>query len=405
MYVYERDWKEYEGTSQKSAGARNSGQRNSDRRNADWGKTGKKRTELELIGQRRPEQGQREAGRSIQREMEPGATGRKRMKQRIDEGKQEYAEIEETSLNRNRSERSRVSYGGAERIESGRERREIQLRQKKLRERKLREKELRRKRRVRRCRILTKICLVAAVVALFVGRDAWMGKVQRWVKSNLAGFSQTAPGVRASSLNPEIYPQSLQELFEKNPEAEQFVLDYPKNKDKHPEINLSGEVTQGTIPLFIQWDERWGYENYGGDFIAVTGCGPTCLSMVYCGLRGETGKNPFEVAQWAEREGYYVNGAGSSWDLMSQGALDLGLTQVNVIFDAEHILGALRNGTPIICAMRPGDFTTTGHFIVLSGVDEDDKVIVRDPNSRVRSEKKWKVEDLMPQIKNLWGYQ
>lgn len=90
---------------------------------------------------------------------------------------------------------------------------------------------------------------------------------------------------------------------------------------------------------------------------------------------------------------------------MSYGAEDLGLTQTDVIFDAEHILETLRNGSPIICAMRPGDFTTSGHFIVLSGVDEDGKVIVRDPNSRVRSEKHWSVEDLIPQIKNLWGYQ
>ena len=36
----------------------------------------------------------------------------------------------------------------------------------------------------------------------------------------------------------------------------------------------------GSVPLFLQWDERWGYRSYGGDFLAVTGCGPTALSMV-----------------------------------------------------------------------------------------------------------------------------
>lgn len=203
----------------------------------------------------------------------------------------------------------------------------------------------------------------------------------------------------------EKYPESLAELLEKNPETEQFVKNYWENKDKKPVIDLSGEVTQGEIPLLLQWDERWGYETYGSDFLAVTGCGPTCLSMVSCGLSGDTRWNPLEVARMAEKEGYYVPGAGSSWDLMTEGAAQLGLLVNNVIYDREHILKTLREGTPIICIMRPGDFTTSGHFIVLTGADENGMVTVRDPNSRGNSEKNWDVEVLLPQIKNLWGYE
>lgn len=202
----------------------------------------------------------------------------------------------------------------------------------------------------------------------------------------------------------ELYPESLLELMERYPETEQFVLDYPKNKDRHAEIDLTGEVRQGTIPLFLQWDERWGYETYGSDFLAITGCGPTCLSMVWCGLTGETGWNPLEVARWAQEQGYYVEGAGSSWDLMSSGARELGLNVEEVVFDGEHILETLRGGHPIICVVGPGDFTTAGHFIVLSGVDEEGRVVVRDPNSRINSEKTWDVEELIPQIRNLWSY-
>lgn len=201
------------------------------------------------------------------------------------------------------------------------------------------------------------------------------------------------------------YPESLIALLERNPETEGFVMDYLKNKDKDFEIDLSDEVTKGTIPLFLQWDERWGYETYGSDFLAVTGCGPTCLSMVWCGLSGDTDWNPLEVAQMAEEQGFYVEGAGSSWDLMTEGAERLGLTADSVIYDAEHILEKLEQGIPIICIMRPGDFTTSGHFIVLTGLDNDGKVTVCDPNSRKNSEKSWDVEDLIPQIKNLWCYQ
>ncbi len=51
--------------------------------------------------------------------------------------------------------------------------------------------------------------------------------------------------------------------------------------------------------------------------------------------------------------------------------------------------------------MRPGDFTTTGHFILLWGYDENG-FFVNDPNRRSTSEKIWDFETLQPQIKNLW---
>ncbi len=52
----------------------------------------------------------------------------------------------------------------------------------------------------------------------------------------------------------------------------------------------------------------------------------------------------------------------------------------------------------------PGDFTTSGHFLVLTGVDDSGDIILRDPNSRIRTEKTWDIGELMAQIKNLWAY-
>lgn len=221
----------------------------------------------------------------------------------------------------------------------------------------------------------------------------------------LAGkLYQSMTSVDTGQLTEEGYPESLIALLERNPETKDFVMNYPENKDKDFEIDLSDEVTKGTIPLFLQWDERWGYETYGSDFMAVTGCGPTCLSMVRCGLSGDAEWNPLKVANMAEERGYYVDGVGSSWGLMSEGATQLGLTVNSVIYDAEHIIAELEAGNPIICIMRPGDFTTSGHFIVLTGVGEEGKITICDPNSRNNSEKSWDVDDLIPQIKNLWSY-
>ncbi|MBD5135891.1 MAG: hypothetical protein HDT39_08015 [Lachnospiraceae bacterium] len=82
----------------------------------------------------------------------------------------------------------------------------------------------------------------------------------------------------------------------------------------------------------------------------------------------------------------------------------LGLSSQEVIFDETHIRQELESGRPIICIMGPGDFTTEGHFIVLCSIDDNGNVKVNDPNSKKRSKKKWNLEKLMPQIRNLWSY-
>lgn len=54
--------------------------------------------------------------------------------------------------------------------------------------------------------------------------------------------------------------------------------------------------------------------------------------------------------------------------------------------------------------MGPGDFTTEGHFLVLTGVDENGEILLHDPNSKKRSHQSWNLERLMKQIRNLWTY-
>lgn len=169
-------------------------------------------------------------------------------------------------------------------------------------------------------------------------------------------------------------------------------------------IDISNEVTKGKIPLFLQSDKRWKNKIYGDDKMEINGCGPTCLSMVVCGLSGTSKYDPYTVAQLAEANGYYVSGSGSKWTLMSEGAGLLGLTSHEVIFDQEHIKRELEAGRPIICVVGPGDFTTQGHFIILWSIDDDYKVRIKDPNSKERSKKLWDLDKVMPQIRNLWSY-
>lgn len=167
---------------------------------------------------------------------------------------------------------------------------------------------------------------------------------------------------------------------------------------------LEEEIIPGEIPMFFQFDKRWKDEKYGDGTMEFTGCGPVCLSMVLCGLKGTVEYDPLTVAEQADAAGYYAAGSGSLWTLMSEGAENFGLTVHEVRFDEEHIRTELLKGRPVICVMGPGEFTTTGHFIVLCGIDENGMVTVHDPNSEARSKRGWELAELMKQIKNLWSY-
>ena len=194
------------------------------------------------------------------------------------------------------------------------------------------------------------------------------------------------------------YPEDLIELLEINPETTDFVLNYPF-REEIP-IDLSS-YSRGTVPLFLQWDPMWGYEKYGSGCIGQTGCGPTCLAMAGYYLTGEESFNPKAVADFAAKNGYYATGYGSSWTLISEGAGKLGLTAEELPLVKGKMVNAVENGHPVILALGKGSFTSSGHYIVLTGWEEN-AFRVNDPNSRVRSDKLWTYEELESQIRNIW---
>ncbi len=218
-------------------------------------------------------------------------------------------------------------------------------------------------------------------------------------------YSTTNPTVRdfakQNGLSLNEWPEELLDLLEKNPEAQEFVLNYPIKKDLDSEIDLTEYLDSSDVPLLLQWDERWGYSQYAGELMGLSGCGPTCLSMVCLYLLDDASYTPQYIAQFATENGYSVSGNGSSWTLISEGGEKLGLDVTEIPLDENRIIRNLEVGNPIICVMGPGFFTSTGHFIVITEY-EDGYVKVNDPNSLNRSEQTWKLTEVMEQIRNLW---
>ena len=210
--------------------------------------------------------------------------------------------------------------------------------------------------------------------------------------------------VNAQKLREQGYPESLIALVERNPETKDFVLDYPKKHKNAAAKSIGDDVVTGEIPALIQWDERWGYAPYGSEtIIAVSGCGPTALSMVISGLLQDASITPAVVADYASSNGYLDENLDTKWELMTNGVEHFGISGSILGLDENAMINVLSVGCPIICSMGPGIFTTTGHFIVLTGY-QDGAFTVHDPASKVRTSQTYTFQEISGQIKNMWYF-
>lgn len=203
-------------------------------------------------------------------------------------------------------------------------------------------------------------------------------------------------------MNSTQYPKQLKDLALKNEEALEFVYDYPTEHVKEHTIDLTEEASMDSVPLFVQWDKRWGYEKYSGNFFAASGCGPTTLSMVVVYLTHNREASPIAVAKYSKEAGYSVDGSGSSWTLISEGCRHYGIKAKTVALDESRMKAELDEGHPIVVNVGPGDFTDTGHFMVITGYD-DEGFSINDPNSIEKSGKRWLFKNISSQIRAVWS--
>ena len=170
-----------------------------------------------------------------------------------------------------------------------------------------------------------------------------------------------------------------------------------------PSSTPSSAWTAGVMPHLYQIDPAWADLPYAGGTIAQTGCGPTCLAMVYIYLTGNTDMGVVEMCALADENGYAASGS-TSWSFMTEGAAALGLASEALTRTRSSFIAALEAGQPIICNMQPGTFTDIGHYIVVAAIDDEGMCTVYDPNSSYRSAQLWPLQTILTECDMAWAY-
>lgn len=181
--------------------------------------------------------------------------------------------------------------------------------------------------------------------------------------------------------------QGLLELALSVPEAIDFVEAYPSaERTAQP---YEDEVTQGTAPQLWCWDSRWGNVDYAGRAIAITGSGPTALSMAYMGLTGSSDLTPADVAEAATEAGAATGDSAMTGEFLAAEAEELGLSCESYVSNGDTLAEMLDSGTYVLMETAAGSLTNSAHWVLVVTENEDGSMVVYDPTSPDVSAHPW----------------
>lgn len=226
-------------------------------------------------------------------------------------------------------------------------------------------------------------------------------RTEEQVIRKLAELSEEHELVREVYTNAEAYSKDMLDNLANNPEMAAYVLG---------SLEADGSVTGGfteseleeEYPLLLQYDPRWGYFEYGGKEMGLSGCGPTCLAMTVLALTDFEDVTPDKVAAYSTEHGYYVKNVGTAWKLLDDFPTLYGLQVEHPALKEESMKNALDEGKVLICSVKKGVFTAEGHFILVYGYNENG-FLINDPKCVARSKRSWNYADFGNQIKRIWA--
>lgn len=165
---------------------------------------------------------------------------------------------------------------------------------------------------------------------------------------------------------------------------------------------------------YLQTDPRWKNVSYaaGGETATIggSGCGPTAMAMVLA-TWADSSVTPRTECAWALTHGYKAPGQGTYYGYFVPAAARYGLACARLNAASlygdpaspchETVRRAVERGDLVIACMGKGNWTRSGHYVVVWGVRED-KVLINDPASTRESRTRGDWTLFRQQVKYYW---
>lgn len=203
------------------------------------------------------------------------------------------------------------------------------------------------------------------------------------VKNNISTYDMTEQEVKdlpTTEIQAQTEEQEKVVAEEQKVEGEAFEeqgeIAY-NGTNEYPNVTLGNY--QG-LTYYSQIDNRWRYKMYSsvGDSsqtIGTSGCGPTCASMVVTATKGTI--TPPEMCDLFVKYGYRSANNGTYWSAFRFVAdtFNIGYQETT---DIQRALQLLESQNYVVASCGNGLFTTGGHFILLTKV-ENGMIEIYDP--------------------------
>lgn len=158
---------------------------------------------------------------------------------------------------------------------------------------------------------------------------------------------------------------------------------------------------------YLQTDRQWANQAYAvkGETATVggSGCGPTAMAMVLA-TWADPKVTPGTECAWALAHGYKALNHGTFYGYFAPAAARYGLSCSQINYASLYgnasssyhtqVKKALAAGDMVIACMGPGNWTRSGHFVLVWALREDlDIVYINDPASTLtrRTRGSWKL--------------
>lgn len=192
-----------------------------------------------------------------------------------------------------------------------------------------------------------------------------------------AGYEEALSELRREAMEPLV--QEAREKYPMTVSYDQITLLPVSGKGKltlrehllYPDI---AHERFSEVPVYLQQDYRLA--PYGGYRVGTHGCGITSLAMLATYM-SDTLLTP---GMLAARYGGYNSEHGTDAQIFYRTPPDMGFYTYSRVYNFDDALQALSEGRKVVNLQQKGYFTRGGHYLVLSELDEDGNIVIRDSN-------------------------